>query len=379
MKTLSDRVKNMTESATLAMTQKARDLRAQGHDVISLSIGEPDFDTPDHIKEAAKDALDNGWTKYTPVPGLNLLKESIVTKFKRDNDLDYEINQIVVSNGAKQSIANICLAMLDPGDEVIIFAPYWVSYFDIVKFAGGEPVVISADINHDFKVTAAQLNEAISSKTKLIIFSSPCNPTGSVYTLEELTQLADVIKKHEDLIIVSDEIYEYINFSGGHASIGAIEGMEKHTATVNGFSKGFAMTGWRLGYIGAPRWLAAACTKVQGQYTSGANSFGQMAAALALTSDMTPTRKMADAFLERRDMVINLLREIPGFIVNQPMGAFYIFPDISQHFGKSFEEYVIEDSNDFANYILMKAHVAIVAGECVWGSKMYKNILCGIQ
>lgn len=359
---LSNKVRSMTESATLAMAQKARDLRAKGHDVIALSIGEPDFDTPVHIKEAAKDALDKGWTKYTPVPGLNPLKEAIRDKFARDNKLHYELNQIVVSNGAKQSIANVCLALLDPGDEVIIFTPYWVSYYDIVSFAGGKPVLVKADISTDFKITAEQLEEAITDRTQLIIFSSPCNPTGSVYTQDELTKLADVIRKYENLYIVSDEIYEYINFTGSHFSIGSLPGMIEKTITVNGFSKGFAMTGWRLGYLGAPAWLAAACTKIQGQVTSGATSFGQMAGAFALTSDMAPTHKMAAAFLERRDMMISLLNDIPGFTVNKPMGAFYIFPDISALFGKSYQDEKISDSFDLAEFLLTDAHVAVVAG-----------------
>ncbi len=359
---LSNKVRSMTESATLAMAQKARDLEAKGYDVIALSIGEPDFDTPVHIKEAAKDALDNGWTKYTPVPGLISLKEAIRDKFARDNKLHYELNQIVVSNGAKQSIANVCLALLDPGDEVIIFTPYWVSYFDIVSFAGGKPVLVKAAINTDFKVTAAQLEEAITDRTQFIIFSSPCNPTGSVYTKEELTAFAEVIKKHENLYIVSDEIYEYINFTEEHFSIGSLPGMIDKTITVNGFSKGFAMTGWRLGYLGAPSWLASACTKIQGQITSGATSFGQMAGAFALTSDMTPTHKMTAAFLERRDMMISLLNDIPGFKVNKPMGAFYIFPDISALFGKSYQGMEITDSFDLAEFLLTDAHVALVAG-----------------
>lgn len=358
----SERIQRMAESATLKMSQLARDLRAEGHDVIALSIGEPDFDTPQHIKDAAVQALKDGYTKYTPVPGLVELRQAIQTKFKRDNDLDFELNQIVVSNGAKQSIANLSLALLNKGDEVIIFSPYWVSYFEIIKLGEGTPVVLSAGIEQDFKVTAQQVEEAITDRTKFILFSSPCNPTGSVYTEEELKAIGDVVAKHEDVYIVADEIYEYINFTGKHVSIGSFENVKDRTITVNGFSKGFAMTGWRLGYMGAPQWIAAACSKTQGQFTSGASAFGQKAAAHALLSDMTPTHKMREAFLKRRDMVIGLLKEIPGFKVNNPPGAFYIFPDISHYFGKSDGTTTVHNADDFANYILLNAHVAIVSG-----------------
>ncbi len=359
---LSRRVQNMAESATIKMAQMARDLRAKGHDVISLSLGEPDFDTPQHIKDAAKKALDDGYTKYTPVPGLVELREAIVEKFKRDNDLDFTTNQIVVSNGAKQSIANLCLALLDEGDEVIIFTPYWVSYYEIVKLGGGIPVTVKAGIEQDFKVAPTQVDDAINNKTKLIIFSSPCNPTGSVYTYEELEAIANVIAKYDDIFIISDEIYEYINFTGKHASIGAVPSVKDRTITVNGFAKGFAMTGWRLGYIGAPEWIAKACAKIQGQFTSGANAFGQKAAADALMADMTPTHEMRKAFLQRRNMVIDLLGDIPGIKVNRPPGAFYIFPDISAFFGKSHGDWTIENSDDFCEYLLMEAHVAVVTG-----------------
>lgn len=359
---LSDRILNMAESATLKMARMGRELRAQGHDVISLSLGEPDFDTPEHIKEAAKRALDDGYTKYSPVPGLMELRQAIKTKFKRDNDLDYDVNQIVVSNGAKQSIMNLCQAILNEGDEVIILAPYWVSYSAIVQMAGGVPVTLAAGIEDDFKVSAQAIEDAITPRTKALLFSSPCNPTGSVYTHDDLKAIADIIGKHEDILIFSDEIYEHINFTGKHVSIGTFDSVKHRTVTINGFSKGFAMTGWRLGYIGAPTWLASACAKVQGQVTSGANSFGQMAGAFALEADMKPTDDMRAAFLKRRELVREALGAIPGFKVNNPQGAFYIFPDISAYFGKSTGDKVIKDADDFAEYLLMDAHVAVVTG-----------------
>jgi len=359
---LAERITRMKESATLKMSQMARDLKANGHDVISLSIGEPDFDTPQHIKEAAIKALNDGFTKYTPVPGLPQIREAISTKFKRDNNLDYSPAQIVVSNGAKQSIANLSLTLLDEGDEVIILAPYWVSYYEIVRLSGAKPVIVLGGIENDFKVTADQVAEAINENTRMVLFSSPCNPTGSVYQNDELEAMANVIAKHEEIVIVSDEIYEYINFSGKHVSIGSFPQVKDQTVTINGFSKGFAMTGWRLGYIGAPLWIAKACTKIQGQFTSGATAFGQMAGAHALLSDMTPTHEMRAAFLKRRDMVIELLEQIPGMQVNRPEGAFYIFPNISAYFGKKAGDMTINNSDDFAEYILNVGHVAIVAG-----------------
>lgn len=362
MELLSDKLQSMSESATIKMAQQARELKAQGHDVISLSLGEPDFDTPDHIKEAAKKALDEGYTKYTPVPGLIELREAISTKFKRDNNLDYATSQIVVSNGAKQSIANICLSVLNPGDEVILFTPYWVSYFEIVKFAGGKPLALAAPIEQDFKVSSIELEAALTDKTKIVIFSSPCNPTGSVYTKVELENLAEVFAKYPNLIVVSDEIYEHINFTNQHFSIGSIPSMKDRTVTVNGMSKGFAMTGWRLGYIGAPQWLANACAKVQGQFTSGATAFGQKAAADALMADMRPTLEMKAAFKKRRDLVISLLEEIPFLEVNAPRGAFYIFPNIQKLFGKQFSQQTISNANDFAEMLLKEEHVAIVSG-----------------
>lgn len=370
---LAQRVSQMEESATIKMAQMARDLAAQGHNVISLSLGEPDFDTPSHIKEAAKKALDEGYTKYTPVPGLVELRKAIQTKFKRDNGLDFELSQIVVSNGAKQSIANLCLSLLDEGDEVVILAPYWVSYGAIVQLAGGKPVLVSAGIENDYKVSAEQVAEAITDRTRMLLFSSPCNPTGSVYSEEELRAIADVVAAHEGICIVSDEIYEYINFTGQHVSIGAFEQVKDRTVTVNGFSKGFAMTGWRLGYIGAPNWIAEACAKIQGQFTSGATSFGQKAAAYALLADMTPTHKMREAFLKRRDMMIELLSQIPGMKVNQPQGAFYIFPDISAYFGKSTPEgAAIHNADDFCEYLLNTAHVAAVSGSAFGADNCFR-------
>ena len=359
---LSQRVLNMEESATLKMSAMARALAAEGHDVISLSLGEPDFDTPDHIKAAAKQALDEGYTKYTPVPGLLELREAIQTKFKRDNDLDYAPNQIVVSNGAKQSIANLALALLDDGDEFIILAPYWVSYDAIVKMAGGKSVIVGAGIEQDYKVTAEQVAAAITPRTKAILFSSPCNPTGSVYSREELEAIAAVIAPHEQIVAISDEIYEYINFGAAHTSIGTIPSIKDRTVTVNGFSKGFAMTGWRLGYIGAPQWLAAACAKIQGQFTSGATAFGQKAAVTALLGDMTPTQDMLTAYAERRELFTELLSVNKGMRINSPGGAFYIFPNIEAYLGRSANGKVLETDVDFCEYILNEAHVAIVPG-----------------
>ncbi|MCB0666459.1 MAG: pyridoxal phosphate-dependent aminotransferase [Saprospiraceae bacterium] len=344
------------------MTQMARDLASQGHDVISLSIGEPDFDTPEHIKKAAIEALEKGDTKYTPVPGTMSLRKAIVEKFKRDNGLTFSEKEIVVSNGAKQSIANVVLSLVNEGDEVILFAPYWVSYKEIVKLAGGVPVEVKADIKQNFIVTADQLKAALSNKTRLIIFSSPCNPTGSVYTHDDLQSLVEVLKDFPEVIVLSDEIYEYINFTDKHDSIGTFEAVKDRTVTVNGFSKGFAMTGWRLGYMGAPEWLASACAKIQGQITSGAASFNQAAAAVALSTSLQPTKEMQKAFEERRDMFIALLSEIPGFIVNKPTGAFYVFPDISALFGKTFGSEVISNADDFAMFLLAEAHVAVVSG-----------------
>lgn len=370
--TISRRVQEMTESATIKMAQMARELKAKGHDVISLSLGEPDFDTPQHIKEAAKQALDEGLTKYTPVPGLLELRQAIQTKFKRDNNLDFDIKQIIVSNGAKQAIANVCLSILDPGDEVIILAPYWVSYSEIVKLAEGESVLVSAGIEQDYKITKAQLEAAITDRTRAILFSSPCNPTGSVYSEAELRDIADVVAAHEGIYIISDEIYEYINFTGNHFSIGSLEQVKDRTITINGFSKGFAMTGWRLGYIGAPFEVADACDKIQGQITSGANSFSQKAAAHALLSDMGPTNEMREAFRKRRALVIEGLSQIPGFKVNNPDGAFYSFPDISDYFGKTDGEMRIENADDFCDYLLQKVFVAVVSGSAFGADNCFR-------
>ncbi len=359
---LSQRALRMEESATLKMAALARALKQQGHDVIDLSLGEPDFDTPDHIKEAAKQALDAGFTKYTPVAGLLELREAICTKFKRDNNLDFLPNQIVVSNGAKQSIANVCMAMLDPGDEVIILSPYWVSYAEIVRVAEGVPVIVHAGIDQHYKATAEQVEAAITPRTKLLLFSSPCNPTGSVFSLPELEAIARVIAPHPRIHVVSDEIYEYINFAERHVSIGTLDSMRERTITINGFSKGFAMTGWRLGYMGAPTWIADACNKIQGQFTSGANSFGQKAAAFALMADMRPTQDMCTAFQQRRDLVISMLSKIPGVKANMPDGAFYSFPDISALFGKSHGDFNINNPDDFCEYLLETEYVAAVSG-----------------
>ncbi|MGA0231581.1 MAG: pyridoxal phosphate-dependent aminotransferase [Saprospiraceae bacterium] len=359
---LSNKLRNMAESETLAMAQKARELKSKGIDVIALSLGEPDFDTPDYIKEAAKSALDAGYTKYPPVAGYPELKKAICHKFKRDNGLDYKPSEIVVSNGAKQCIANVCLSLLDPDDEVIIFTPYWVSYFHIVKFAGGKAVPLYAGIDQEFKIKPQQLEQAITNKTKLIIYSSPSNPTGSVYTTEEMEALARVINKHESIYVLADEIYEYINFLDRNPSIASFEGMKERTITVNGMSKGFSMTGWRLGYMAAPEWIASACAKVQGQFTSGANAFGQMAAANALMEDPSMIDYMKEEYLKRRSLVKSMLDEIDGIKANLPGGAFYFFPDISAFFGRSNGTRTISDADDFINVLLEEAHVAAVSG-----------------
>ncbi len=359
---LSERVMALSESETLKMARMARELRAQGHDVISLSLGEPDFDTPTHIKEAAYQALNEGYTKYTPVPGLAELTKAISEKFKRDNNLDYRPEQIVVSNGAKQTVYNLCQALLNPGDEAILFAPYWVSYYEIVKMAEATPVCVYADVEHDFKPSPEQLEAAITPKTKFVLFSSPCNPTGTVFTREELKAYADVIAKHDNVLIISDEIYEYINFTHEHVSIGSFANVKDRTVTINGFAKGFAMTGWRLGYMGAPKFVADACSKIQGQVTSGASSFGQKAGAVALMSSLEPTEKMREAFRERRDIVLNMLEEIPGIKTNLPDGAFYIFPDISAFFGKSDGNVTVQNADDFCDYVMTNAYVGLVSG-----------------
>ncbi len=363
---------SMAESETLKMARMARELRAEGKNVISLALGEPDFDTPRHIKKAASAALDAGFTKYTPVAGLPELTKAISDKFKRDNNLNYSPAQIVVSNGAKQSIANLALALLDPGDEVVVFAPYWVSYWEIVKMAGGVPVPVKAGVKQDFKPTAKQLAAAITPRTKFVLFSSPCNPTGTVFSEKDLRAYAEVVKQHPNLLVVSDEIYEYINFTGKHISIGSLGIIDERVVTVNGFAKGFAMTGWRLGYIGAPKAVADACSKIQGQFTSGATSFGQKAAVTALTASMAPTNKMRTAFKKRRDLVLSLLSEIPGIKVNRPMGAFYIFPDISSFFGKKCGDTCIDSADDFCDFIMLNAHVGLVSGAAFGDSDCFR-------
>ncbi|MBT8308400.1 MAG: pyridoxal phosphate-dependent aminotransferase [Maribacter sp.] len=360
---LSERIKGMSTSATLAMAAKARELRGQGKDIIGLSLGEPDFNIPDFIKDAAKQAIDDNYSSYSPVDGYVDLKEAISNKFKRDNALDYGINQIVVSTGAKQSLANVAMVMLNKGDEVILPAPYWVSYSDIVKLAEGIPIEVPTSIDTDFKMTPAQLEAAITPKTKMLWFSSPCNPSGSVYSREELKGLAEVLKRYPNIFVVSDEIYEHINFRGGHVSIAGIDEMYDRTITVNGVSKAFAMTGWRIGYIGAPEWIAKACTKFQGQNTSGANAIAQRATITALEAPVSKIQFMIDQFHKRRDLVLDLLEEIEGFKLNVPEGAFYVFPDISSFFGKTLNGITINNASDFALYLLEKANVATVTGE----------------
>jgi aspartate aminotransferase len=360
---LSDRINNMATSATLAMAAKARELKEAGKDIIGLSLGEPDFTVPDFVKEAAIQAVEDNYHAYTPVDGYGDLKAAIIKKFERDNQLVYEPAQIVVSTGAKQSLANLAQVLLNEGDEVILPAPYWVSYSDISKVAGGVPVVVPTSIESDFKITPAQLEAAITPKTKMIIYSSPCNPSGSVYSKEELRALADVLVKHPKIIVISDEIYEHINFTSGHASMAAFDDMYDRTVTVNGVSKAFAMTGWRIGYIGAPAWIARACNKMQGQVTSGANCIAQRATIAALEASPDRIQYMIDAFHNRRELILGLLAEIPGFKCNVPEGAFYVFPDVSYYFGKTLGETTINSASDMAIYLLEHAGVATVTGE----------------
>lgn len=361
---ISDRIKNMEESATLAMAAKAREFKERGVDVISLSLGEPDFKTPKHIQEGAKAAIDeNKWFGYPPVNGYLDLRKAIVEKFKNENGLEYTPDQIVVSNGAKQSIINVMMSIINPGDEVIVFSPYWVSYTAAIGLAEGIPVLIKGSLEDDFKATAQQLKEAITPKTRAIIFSSPCNPTGSVFTKEELEKIAEVVLEHEGIYVMSDEIYEHINYTDAHASIGAVPGMAERTITINGMAKGFAMTGWRVGYIGAPTWIAKACNKIQGQLTSANCSIAQRATLTALTTDLGPTVEMTKEYRNRRELVYNLLNEIPGFKTNMPKGAFYFFPDVSSYFGKSIGDTTINNASDFCLYLLENAHVSLVTGE----------------
>ena len=360
---LSNRVNEMATSATLAMAAKARELRAEGKDIIGLSLGEPDFTVPEFVKKAAVQAVNDDYHSYTPVDGYADLKAAIIKKFKRDNQLDYSPAQIVVSTGAKQSLANLAQVLLNEGDEVLLPAPYWVSYSDISKVAGGVPVPIDTSIETDFKITPEALEKAISPKTKMMIYSSPCNPSGSVYSAEELRALADVLAKHPRIIVISDEIYEHINFVGGHASMAQFEDMYYRTVTVNGVSKAFSMTGWRIGYIGGPEWIARACNKMQGQVTSGANCIAQRATIAALESPPSAIQYMIDAFKSRRKLILGLLADIPGFKCNEPEGAFYVFPDVSYYFGKTINGVTIDNASDFALFLLEHAGVATVTGE----------------
>ena len=369
MSILSNRVVSMATSATLAMAAKARELRSEGKDIIGLSLGEPDFNTPDFIKDAAIQAINDNYNSYTPVDGYGELKSAIITKFKRDNHLTYEPSQIVVSTGAKQSLANVALVVLDPGDEVILPCPYLVSYSDIVKIAEGVPVEVKTSIDTDYKMTPAQLEAAITPKTKMLWYSSPCNPSGSVYSKEELRGLADVLVKYPQITVVSDEIYEHINYVGGHASMAQFPDMYDRTVTVNGVSKAFAMTGWRIGYIGGPTEIARACNKMQGQITSGANCIAQRAAITALEADPSKVQFMVDEFKNRRTLILNLLNEIDGFICNNPDGAFYVFPDVTAFFGKTLNGVTIKNASDFAMYLLEHANVATVTGEAFGNPK----------
>ena len=360
---LSNRVKNLATSQTLAMAAKARELRSQGNDVIGLSLGEPDFNIPDFIKEAAKNAIDENYNSYTPVDGYGELKEAIITKFKRDNNLEYSASEIVVSTGAKQALYNIASVLINPGDEVILPCPYWVSYSDIIKLKGGIPVEIKTSIENNFKMTGEQLKNSINEKTKMVWFSSPCNPSGSVYNEKELNEIVDVLESHKNIFVVSDEIYEHINYKGGHLSIGSFDSIKERIITVNGVSKAFAMTGWRIGYIGAPEWIARACNKVQGQVTSGANCIAQRAVITALNENPDKIEYMVEEFKSRRDLILNLLNDIEGFECNVPDGAFYVFPDISYFFGKEISGIKINNASDMSMFLLENALVATVTGD----------------
>ena len=362
-KFLTDKVNNLAASATLAMAAKARELRSKGVDVIGLSLGEPDFNIPEFIKEAAVKAINDNYNSYTPVDGYVDLKKAISRKFSRDNNLNYSANQIVVSTGAKQSIANVIEAMISPGDEVILLAPFWVSYSAMIEICGGIPVIIKSDITSNFKVTASKIKDNITSKTKMIIVNSPNNPSGSVYNEHELRQIGKMLMDYPKIFVLSDEIYEHINYGVKHFSFASIPELYDRTITVNGVAKAFAMTGWRIGYLGAPEWLAKACTKLQGQSTSGANCIAQKATIAALNANVNQIRYMIDEFRERRELIIDLLSEIEGFKLNNPDGAFYIFPDISYFFGKTINGFEIKNSTDFSLFILEKAHVATVTGE----------------
>ena len=371
MTKVSDRLNRLSESATLAMARMSRELKAQGKDVIALSLGEPDFDTPDFVKEAAKKAVDDNYSHYTPVPGILDLRVAIVNKFKRDNGLDFTTEEIVVSTGAKQSIANVCLSLLNPGDEVLLPAPYWVSYIDIVRLSEGITVEISSSVENDFKVTASEIESKITGKTKLLMFSSPCNPSGSVYTKSELLEIARMLERYPDIYIIADEIYEHINFTNEHFSIGTIQEIKDRVITVNGVSKGFAMTGWRVGFIGAPLWIAKACSKIQGQVTSAACAVAQKAAETAVNAHPDEVSFMKDIFLKRRDLVLKKLNKIEGIKCNIPQGSFYLFPDVSYYLGKKDGKTIINSSDDLCMYLLNSCYVALVAGtpfgnpECV--------------
>lgn len=363
MTKLSDRLNRLAPSATLAMSQKSGEMKAQGIDVINMSVGEPDFNTPDHIKEAAKKAIDENYSRYSPVPGYIELRKAIVEKLKKENGLEYSTNEILVSNGAKQSVCNTVMALVNDGEEVIIHAPYWVSYPQMVKLAGGEPVIVEAGFEQNFKMTPEQLEAAITPKTRMLILCSPSNPTGSVYSEEELRGLAEVIKRHEGLYVLADEIYEHINYVGKHSSIAHIEGMRERTIIVNGVSKAYAMTGWRIGFIAAPEWIVKGCNKLQGQYTSGPCSVSQKAAEAAYTTSQECVETMRKAFERRRDLIVELAKDIPGLEVNKPEGAFYLFPKCSSFFGKSYNGKKIENSTDLAMFLLEVGHVATVGGD----------------
>ena len=363
MAKLSERLNRLASSATLAMSQKSSEMKAQGIDVINLSVGEPDFNTPDHIKTAAKEAIDENYSKYSPVPGYPDLRKAIVDKLHRENQLDYEVAEILVSNGAKQSVCNTLMALVDEGDEVIIPAPYWVSYPQMVKLAGGNPTIVKTGFAQEFKISPEQLEAAITPKTKVIILCSPSNPTGSVYSQSELEGLAHVILKHEDLYVIADEIYEHINYVGKHESIAQFPGMKERTIIVNGISKAYAMTGWRIGYIAAPEWIVKGCNKLQGQYTSGSCSISQRAAIAAYTQSQACVEEMRQAFQRRRDLIVKLAKDIHGLEVIEPKGAFYLFPKCNYFFGKSTDGYYIKNSTDLSMYLLEKAHVATVGGD----------------
>lgn len=363
MAQLSDRLNRLAPSATLAMSQKSGEMKAQGIDVINMSVGEPDFNTPEHIKAAAKKAIDDNFSRYSPVPGYMDLREAIVAKLKNENGLDYSVNEVLVSNGAKQSVCNAVMALINDGEEVIIPAPYWVSYPQMAKLAGGVPVIVETGFAQNFKMTPEQLEAAITPKTRLLILCSPSNPTGSVYSEAELEKLAEVIKRHDDLFVIADEIYEHINYIGRHNSIASVPGMKERTIVVNGVSKAYAMTGWRIGFIAAPEWIVKGCNKLQGQYTSGPSSISQKAAVAAYTASQECVETMRKAFERRRDLIVSLIKDIPGLEVNEPEGAFYVFPKCSSFFGKSDGSRTICNSTDFALYLLEVGHVATVAGD----------------